>query len=107
MVEHDAYMPNVNVSNEMEHVSQVTHHVSNVLDDVSKVEDHHFLCFGYPRTFVQYTNASFKYGPCFRGCDPFPIRDTNMDESTKGGVKLKVFTNMETSIQVPSHHNLG
>lgn len=99
-MEHDANMPNVNVS-------QVTHHVSNVLDDVSKVEDHHFLCFGYPRTFVQYTNASFKYGPCFGGCDPFPIGDTNMDESTKGWVKLKVFTNMETSIQVPSHHNLG
>jgi hypothetical protein len=34
MVEHDANMPNVDASNEMEHVSQVTRHVSNVLDDV-------------------------------------------------------------------------
>jgi hypothetical protein len=30
-----------------------------------------------------------------------------MNESTKDGVKLEIFTNMETSIQVPSHHNLG
>jgi hypothetical protein len=52
MVECDANMPNVDATNEMEHVSQVTHHVSNVLDDVSKVENHHIIIFGYPRTFV-------------------------------------------------------
>jgi hypothetical protein len=63
--------------------------------------------FGYPRTFVQYTNVSFKYGPCFRGCSPFPIGDMNVDESIKGDMKLEMFTNMGTSIQVPSHHNLG
>jgi hypothetical protein len=87
MVEHYANMPNVDALNEMEHVSQVMHHVANVLDDVSKVENHHFLCFG--------------------GCGPFPIGDTNVHESIKGGVNLEVFTNMETSIQVSRHHNLG
>jgi hypothetical protein len=30
-----------------------------------------------------------------------------MDESTKGGVKLELFTNMETSIVALNHHNLG
>jgi hypothetical protein len=49
-VECDANMPNVDASNEMERVSQMMHHVSN--DGKPP-----FLCFGYPRIFVRYTNV--------------------------------------------------